>query len=544
MPGDPSAENLLGPYWTAPTERHRRTQGVPAAGTAATPAGQPPRGGNPTPRSARRPNRPPHAKNSAAPAPTIVQYVTQHLHFGGCACLPVATAQQLPTPAMGGCLIGSSASPSKWRHGPSARTLAAVSAADAAAAVPLRSLLSIPPVTHDPHVAAVAAAPADRPDPFDSPARADARCAHRCSALPAAGSSSPALSLADTPPPGTSATPAHLADSPPTFHSARKRRHLGDSIPLTNLAAIATAYSPARASAAAADKAAAAAHTAALATVAHIQAKAALLESSGHTAKAQRLRASAPPVPPAPNLPVAGRLPPASSSLAVTTASSPAVFGSLAADPPPPTSAIAMSSPDLDFTYGLDLLPPGEQRARLAAINAAADFVRLLEMWQAAKILGQPLADVRAADPRVVTADLVRVFGHGWSAGTIKSAEREWRNLYSWAYMPSASGVRRVVPGREIPGSVVRKFLDARHDAAVRKSKAKFAKLGKAPPRGHAGGHAAKGSLVTTIKWLRNRAHFRIDIASTAIQRAMEGARRSGGTPAPSLSPRNAFCLS
>ena len=301
MPGDPSAESLLGPYWAAPTERHRRTQGVPAAGTAATPAGQPPRGGNPTPRSARRPNRPPHAKNSAAPAPTIVQYVTQHLHFGGCAGLPVATAQQLPTPAMGGCLIGSSASPSKWRHGPSARTLAAVSAADIAAATPLRSLLSVPTTTHDPRAAAAAAAaaaaPADWPNPLDSPARHDARCAPRCSAppavgsssptlsladtpppgasatparttppgqrppselppdgeapgayarvpmesnltpvLPAAGPSSPALSLADTPPPGTSATPAHLAaSSPPTFHSARKRRCLGDSIPLTQL---------------------------------------------------------------------------------------------------------------------------------------------------------------------------------------------------------------------------------------------------------------------------------------------------------------------
>ena len=92
---------------------------------------------------------------------------------------------------------------------------------------------------------------------------------------------------------------------------------------------------------------------------------------------------------------------------------------------------------------------------------------------------------------------------------------------------------------------MVDRFLSARHDNAVRKSIAKFRRLGVDPPRGHAGGHAAKGALATAIKFMKKRCYFRIDISSTAVARAFETARRTAGTPAPSsLNPRNAFCLS
>jgi hypothetical protein len=168
----------------------------------------------------------------------------------------------------------------------------------------------------------------------------------------------------------------------------------------------------------------------------------------------------------------------------------------------------------------------------------------MLEVWQAARILGQPMSEVRRADPRVVTADLIRVFGYGWAAGTLRAAAREWRNLRAYAYAPTSLGAPRVLTGMEIPGTVIDRFLQARHDLAVRKSIAKFQRLGVDPPRGHAGGHAAKGSIATSIKFLKHRCYFRIDVASTSIKRALETARRSSGAPAPSLNPRNALCLS
>ena len=216
-------------------------------------------------------------------------------------------------------------------------------------------------------------------------------------------------------------------------------------------------------------------------------------------------------------------------------------MGSQTGRPRSPSSDVIPDSDEFDFSTGLDLLPPGEQRARLAAVNAACDLVPLLEVWQAARILGRPMADIRRADPRVVTADLVRVFGFGWSAGTLRNVAREWCNLRDFAFAPLASGAPRVPPGQEIPGTVVDRFLTARHNNAVRKSIAKYRRLGVDPPRGHAGGHAAKGALATAIKFMKTRCFFRIDISSTAVAPSLETARRTAGTPAPILNPRNAF---
>ena len=121
----------------------------------------------------------------------------------------------------------------------------------------------------------------------------------------------------------------------------------------------------------------------------------------------------------------------------------------------PITSDTLLEVDESDFSSGLDLLPPGEQRARLAAINAACDLVPLLEVWQAARILGRPMAGIRREDPWVVTADLVRVFGFGWSAGTLKNVAREWCNLRDFAFAPLKSGASRVPAGQEIPGAVL-----------------------------------------------------------------------------------------
>ena len=365
--------------------------------------------------------------------------------------------------------------------------------------------------------------------------------------------SSPRLSQADTPPPGSHPPRRPTSASPPIVFTGGKRRRHGDLLQLSELPAVAAAYSPIRVKAA---RKAAGVEAAAAAAAAsdklrvekarrarrELEARAARLDRLGCAGPAREARAALArlPLPPQPTTlvapraalppPVGAGLKPVGSELRSTLRTS--------------ASTAALDAIDLNFTAGLDLLPPGEQRARLAAIDAACELVPLLEVWQAARILGQPMSEVRRADPRVVTADLVRVFGYGWAAGTLRSAAREWRNLREYAYAPTSFGAPRVLAGMEIPGTVVDRFLSARHDLAVRKSIAKFQRLGVDPPRGHAGGHAAKGSIATAIKFLKLRCYCRIDVSSTSIKRSLETARRSSGAPAPSLNPRNAFCLS
>ena len=367
-----------------------------------------------------------------------------------------------------------------------------------------------------------------------------------------AATASPRPSLSDTPPPGTGPSSPATVASPPTFFRPKRRLHPGDSLSLSDLTAVACAYSPVRLKAArhaarvkqSTGFAAAAVQVQPIAerdraARVHLEARAARLEKAGLTVEARRLRREAASIP----LPEAALIPHATLPLALPSAHS-RVVGSEAADPRAATSPVSYASDELDLTSSLDLLPPGERRARLASIDAACDFVPLLEVWQAALVLGQPMSDVRRSDPRVVTADLVRVFGYGWAAGTINAAAREWRNLRVFAFDAGTLGRPRVLAGREIPGKVVNDFLTARHNHAVAKHLAKYRRLGVEPPRGHAGGHAAKGALATSIKWLKHRAFFRIDLKSTSIARTLETARRSAGAPAPSLNPRNAFCLS
>ena len=345
-----------------------------------------------------------------------------------------------------------------------------------------------------------------------------------------------------------------MSASPPIVFTGGKRRRQGDLLQLSELPTVAAVYSPIRVKAARK-----AARVEAEATSARLQAegdqrsrcqleaRAARLERLGCVGPARQAREQLAMMPP-----------PLQELAALTTAlTAPrTALPPLAGAGPKPVgselrsalhasaSTAALDSSDLDFMAGLDLVPPGEQRARLAAIDAACELVPLLEVWQAARILGQPMCDVRRADPRVVTADLIRVFGYGWAAGTLRSAAREWRNLRAYAYAPNSLGAPRVLAGMEIPGTVVDRFLKARHDLAVRKSIAKFQRLGVDPPRGHAGGHAAKGAIATSIKFLKHRCYCRIDVSSTSIKRSLETARRSSGAPAPSLNPRNAFCLS
>ena len=237
-----------------------------------------------------------------------------------------------------------------------------------------------------------------------------------------------------------------------------------------------------------------------------------------------------------------GRWPtaPASRAEPPAAAAAPATTPLLAtAVPPPPDPSAPHAFDPLDTTAVTDLLPPGERRARLAAVSAAWDLVPHLQLWQASRILGMPLTAIRRADPRVVTADLVRVIGFSWSAGYIRGALREWLNIYEYAY---TSG--RVAPGEPIYGNIVTRYMDTRHDAALRKHIEKYRRKGIDPPNGSAAVHAARGALATKLKWLAVSMHFRIDVSCTAAKKALRRARRTAAQPAPSLSPRMVINLS
>ena len=566
---DPIAENHLGPYWT-PSSTRRPAKSPNLAASAEFQ-------GVPKPaKRARAPTRlppaPPERVRREKPPPQPVTII-QHIYLGA----EPAHHQQIP-PARRENLLDSRAAPSKWRHGPSTKMLLAADAARSANAAEWRAQLAVESGSHPiptPPMLLLEHSLPTRPSPLAAPRPAAAAMpiavldvsipiasvvvplhgSPRAPLTPTTGvhASSPPLSQADTPPPGLHPPRRPTSASPPIVFTGGKRRRHGDLLQLSELPAVAAAYSPLRVKAArkAASVEAAAAAAAASSRLqvkeaqrarSELEARAARLERLGCAGPAREARAALAKMP----------LPTRPTSLVAPHAALPPPVGAglkpvgseLRSVSRTSANTTALDTIDLDFTAGLDLLPPGEQRARLAAIDAACELVPLLEVWQAARILGQPMSEVRRADPRVVTADLIRVFGYGWAAGTLRSAAREWRNLRDYAYAPTSFGAPRVLAGMEIPGTVVDRFLNARHDLAVRKSIAKFQRLGVDPPRGHAGGHAAKGAIATAIKFLKHRCYYRIDISSTSIKRSLETARRSSGAPAPSLNPRNAFCLS
>ena len=562
-PHDPSAEKRLGPYWS--TISGRRAHKPPnlaiiaELSRVAAPA-------RPLRKRPKPPAAPPERVQREKPPPPVV-HITQHIYLG-------SNMSESPQIAPSGpvSLLGSKAKPSKWHHGPTAKVLAAADAAQRERAAEWRSQLSTSPSCRPTSPllllqgdqSALLASPPALPTAIAVPITAldisipvvselvPLTTAPLTPLAPSATvhTSSPPLSAADTPPPGTIPALTVDAPSPRVIFTGGKRQRNGDLLRLSQLPAIAAAYSPMRAKAArkAACIPTSTSHTTGqqveLKVRHELEARAARLERFGCVGAARATRAQLAAMP-APQRDTATLFaPPARPTAPLPFPADRRHVGSETSRARPPSSDRLLEVDESDFSSGLDLLPPGEQRARLAAINAACDLVPLMEVWQAARILGRPMADIRREDPRVVTADLVRVFGFGWSAGTLKNVAREWCNLRDFAFAPLASGAPRVPAGQEIPGAVVDRFLSARHDNAVRKSITKFRRLGVDPPRGHAGGHAAKGALATAIKFMKKRCYFRIDISSTAVARSFETARRTAGTPAPSLNPRNAFCLS
>ena len=179
----------------------------------------------------------------------------------------------------------------------------------------------------------------------------------------------------------------------------------------------------------------------------------------------------------------------------------------------------------------LDELPPGERRARDKSVRAAAKYVPLLSMAQAAEILGCSLAEIRSLPPERVAEDLVIVFGFGWTAGTIDNGRLEWQRLAAFA--GAAAGW---TPGQRISGYVFRSYMDTRALQARAAYRRRVAGGIVRPRPGNAAGGSVKQAVVRGARFNAVNGRFRIDLSSVAVDREAKRARRRPARVQPSLS--------
>ena len=264
-------------------------------------------------------------------------------------------------------------------------------------------------------------------------------------------------------------------------------------------------------------------------------AKALLLHRAGYAAHAAAILRAAPPPPAAPNPGVAFSSPPQPMLPVVGSAAAPPLESSACSDAAVP--CLVVSGERLRAT--LDDLAPGERRARTKSVHAAAKYIPLLTMEQAAEILGCPLSEARSLAPSCLSEDLLIVFGFGWTAGTLDNARLEWQKLSAFA--AATAGWR---PGARISGYVFRKYLDTRGlRARAAYSRRVAAGIIKARA-GDAAGGSVKQSCVRGARFNVRNGRFKIDLACVAVEREAKRSRRRSGRVQPSLSLKMVACLS
>ena len=84
-------------------------------------------------------------------------------------------------------------------------------------------------------------------------------------------------------------------------------------------------------------------------------------------------------------------------------------------------------------------LPPGERRARVASLAAAARIVPYMTIAQVNTLLGRPQGLTLVGDAMAyVTANAIHTIGFGWAAGTIVGARRTWLRMLAFANRTNA----------------------------------------------------------------------------------------------------------
>ena len=273
-----------------------------------------------------------------------------------------------------------------------------------------------------------------------------------------------------------------------------------------------------------------------------------LLQRAGRYEQAEQVMAAAPALPPMAAQPEGGLVllhPPAiaSSALASSGPCRPPPLtwnGSVVACsslvPPPPGSTL---TPVQVAVEGVAWLPPGERRARVASLAAAARIVPFMSMEQVNSLLGRPQGLVMVGDAMAyVTASAIHTIGFGWAAGTIDGARRTWMRMLAFAQRTNAmAGLAEF----HFWGYIVSRFLSAVDSDA----RAKYKHRHPNKPRHvmDAKGAAARGGQAAACLFLARNLTFPIQVECKAVTLVVKAARRRTSRQAPALGPRMVYIL-
>ena len=273
-----------------------------------------------------------------------------------------------------------------------------------------------------------------------------------------------------------------------------------------------------------------------------------LLQRAGRYEQAEQVMAAAPAVPPAVEPSegeVVSLLPPTIASCAhehMSACITPPITwqGSVVAASSlmPPTRGSTLT-PVQVAVEGVVFLPPGERRARVASLAAAARIVPFMTIAQVDTLLGRPPGLTLVGDAMAyVTANAIHAIGFGWAAGTIDGARRTWLRMLAFAKRTNAmAGLDKFY----FWGYIVTRFLTAVDSDA----RAAYRARHPGNPRHvmDAKGAAARGGQAAACLFLARNLTFPIQVDCKAVKLAVRSARRRTARQAPALGPRLIYIL-
>ena len=205
--------------------------------------------------------------------------------------------------------------------------------------------------------------------------------------------------------------------------------------------------------------------------------------------------------------------------------------------PPPPGTSL---TPVQVAVEGVSFLPPGERRAKVASLAAAARMVAHMTLAQVNTLLGRPQVLASSGDAvAYVTASAIHTIGFGWAAGTIDGARRTWIRLSAFAQRTNAMA--------GLVDYYFHGYIVARYLAAV-DAEARAAYCKKYPDRprrvGDAKGSSARNGQAAACLFLARNLTFPIQVDCKAVTLVTKASRRRTTRQAPALGPRLIYILS
>ena len=205
---------------------------------------------------------------------------------------------------------------------------------------------------------------------------------------------------------------------------------------------------------------------------------------------------------------------------------------------PPPAGEVL--TPVQVAVAGVVDLPPGERRARVASLAAAARIVAYMSAQQVNTLLGRP-DSLTATTPAIayITAQAIHTIGFGWAAGTIDGARRTWIRLIAFAQRTNAmAGLDKFY----FHGFIVAGFLSA-VDAEAR---AEYRRKNPSRPKHamDAKGDSARGGQAAACLFLARNLTFPIQVDCKAVTLIAKATRRHTTKQAPAMGPRLIYILS